>query len=102
MDQNNAQIIPQRTYVVCTASAPGSDVDLRVTATTGFTGDSSGAVYARRLYIGGAGDVAARKVGDAAVVIYKAVPAGTYMDGAWIVVGSSGHGTSATQINAEQ
>jgi len=102
MDQNNYQLLPVRTYVVCTSSAPASDVDLRVTGTTGILGDSSGAVYARRLYIGGAGDVAAQKVGDTGLILYKAIPAGTFMDGCWIKVGSSGHGTTATYINAEQ
>jgi hypothetical protein len=66
--------------------------------------DSEGDYYmppfARRLYVGTAGDVEAKKMGDADFIVYKNVPAGSYLDGAWIAVGTTN--TTATDIIAEQ
>lgn len=69
----------------------GADFNLATAFNTGF---------ARELYIGGAGNVVAQLLGDAAPVTYEAVPVGTILKGCWILVKSTGNGTTATNIVA--
>ncbi len=61
---------------------------------TGFT-----LGYARRLYIGVTGDVKVKYLGNDTAITYVAVPAGSYIDGAFVTVVKSG--TTATSVVAE-
>ncbi len=58
--------------------------------------------FARRLYVGTGGTVVAQKVGDAAAISYLNVANGQYLDGCWKIVKSTGNGTTASNIVAEE
>ncbi len=55
--------------------------------------------YARRLYVGGAGNVVVRYFGASSNVTYTGVPAGSYLDGAFITIVRAS--TTATNMVVE-
>lgn len=75
---------------------------INLAADTDFTVNSHGLYpFARRIFVGTGGDVVARKIRDSGYTTYKAA-SGTYLDGAWAIVRSTGNGTTASNLVAEQ
>jgi hypothetical protein len=56
--------------------------------------------FARELYVGSAGNVVAQLLGDAGPQTYYGVPAGTTLYGCFVLVKSTGNGTTASDILA--
>lgn len=69
------------------------------TSSTDFDCTVLGLGFARRLYVGGAGDVKVTFLGGG-VVTYKSKPQGSFVDGAITKVWKTG--TSATDLIAEE
>jgi len=94
IDASDVQLYPKFAKVLTSLA---TDQDL----STYFTSQG----FARKIYVGVTSAINVTHVGDTTSVTYPNVPAGTWMTGCFVTIGSSAHGTTpatAAQIIVEE